>query len=128
MHPFYTQTGFWLAVLAGLLMYVNAIRTLVDPVGFSHYMGLPIASPTDIAWVRVYGLRALFIGLMITYFLIRLDAGSLQWLAGFAVSMALGDALLVRNAGGKAVPRHVTIAAVLVAATIAIHHWSLASA
>jgi hypothetical protein len=127
MQTFYTQPGFWLAALAGLLMYVNAVRTLIDPVDFSKYMGLPVEDAAGRAWVQVYGLRALFIGLLVTYFLVRLDAGSLQWLTAFAVSMALGDAALVRRAGGTTTPRHLVIAAVLVAATVALHRWSLAA-
>jgi hypothetical protein len=127
MQTFYTQPGFWLAALAGLLMYVNAIRTLINPVAFSKYMGLPVENAAGTAWVQVYGLRALFIGLLVTYFLVRLDAGSLQWLTAFAVCMALGDAALVRRAGGTTTSRHLVIAAVLVAATVALHRWSVAA-
>jgi len=127
MQTFYTQPGFWLAAMAAILMYVNAVRTLLNPVGFSKYMGLPIDNDAGKAWVRVYGLRALFIGLLVTYFLVRLDAGSLQWLTAFSVSMALGDALLVRRAGGTATRRHLIIGAILIAATVALHRWSVAS-
>ncbi len=40
--------GFWLAASAGLPMYVNAVRTRVDPTGFSNYMGLPITDKLGI--------------------------------------------------------------------------------
>jgi hypothetical protein len=128
MHTFYEQPGFWLAVLAALLMYVNALRTLLDPMAFSRYMGLPIQDPLGAAWVRVYGLRALFIGLLATYFLVRRDAGALQWLTALAVPLALGDAWLVRATGGTTARRHVVIGVVLIAATFAIHRWSVAAA
>jgi hypothetical protein len=128
MHTFYQQPGFWLAALAALLMYVNALRTLLDPIVFSRYMGLPIQDALGAAWVRVYGLRALFIGLLATYFLTGLDAGSLQWLTALAVPLALGDAWLVRSTGGTTARRHLVIAGVLIVATFAIHRWSVASA
>jgi NADPH:quinone reductase-like Zn-dependent oxidoreductase len=111
----------------GVLMYVNALRTLTNPIGFSKYMGLPVSEGTAVPWVRVYGLRALFIGLVVTYFLIRLDPASLQWIAAMAIPLALGDAWLVKMAGGKATSRHLIIATVLVVSTYAIHLWAAAN-
>jgi hypothetical protein len=126
IQPFYTFTGFWLSVVMGALMYVNALRTLTNPIGFSRYMGLPISDGGAVPWVRVYGLRALFIGLLVTYFLVRLDPGSLQWIAAMAIPLALGDAWLVKSTGGKTTSRHLIIAAVLVVSTYAIHLWAVA--
>jgi hypothetical protein len=120
MITLYTQPGFWLAALAAALMYVNAYRTLVNPAGFSRYMGLPSEDVMAMAWVRVYGLRALFVGLVVTYFLIQRDPGSLQWLTAFGVVIAAGDAWLVHSAGnGKKSRRHVMIAGILAVATAA---------
>jgi len=126
IQPFYSFTGFWLSVVMGSLMYVNALRTLTNPIGFSRYMGLPISNGSAVPWVRVYGLRALFIGLVVTYFLVRLDPGSLQWIAAMAIPLALGDAWLVKSSGGKTTSRHLIIAAVLVVSTYAIHLWAVA--
>lgn len=120
---FYTYSGFWLSVLMCLLMYVNALRTFLNPSGFSLYMGLAVSDAISLAWVRVYGLRALFIGMVVTYFTLRLDPGSLKWISAFAVTMAVGDAWLVKSIGGSTVSRHLFIAAVLVVATIAISDW-----
>lgn len=126
IQPFYAFTGFWLSVVMGALMYVNALRTLVNPIAFSRYMGLPVSEGSAVPWIRVYGLRALFIGLVVTYFLVKLDPGSLQWIAAMAIPLALGDAWLVSQSGGKTTSRHLIIAAVLVAATYSIHLWALA--
>ncbi len=126
IQPFYTFTGFWLSVVMGALMYVNALRTLTNPIGFSGYMGLPISDGSAAPWVRVYGLRALFIGLVVTYFLVRLDPGSLQWIAAMAIPLALGDAWLVKSTGGKTTSRHLIIAAVLLVSAYAIHLWAIA--
>jgi hypothetical protein len=126
IQPFYTFAGFWLSLVMGLLMYVNAFRTLTDPVRFSRYMGLPISDEKAVAWVRVYGLRALFIGLLVTYFLFKLDPGSLRWIAAMAIPLALGDAWLVKSTGGKTANRHLMIAAVLVVSSYALHIWATA--
>jgi len=72
--PQYKFVGFWLAIVMALLMFVNFARSLLDPTGFSAYMGLPIKEMTDLAWVQVYGLRALFIGLLVVFFLVKSDA------------------------------------------------------
>lgn len=124
--PFYTFSGFWLSLLMSLLMYVNALRTAVNPVGFSRYMGLPVSEPSAVPWVRVYGLRALFIGLLVTYFMVRLDPANLQWIAVLAIPMALGDAWLVHQAGGKSAGRHLLIAVILGISAYAIHCWAIA--
>jgi hypothetical protein len=122
---FYTFSEFWLGVVIAALMYVNATRTVINPVGFSNYMGLPISDGNAVAWVRVYGLRALFIGLVATYFLVRLDPAGLQWLCVMATPLALGDAWLVKSTGGKTTSRHLIIAAVLGISTFLIHNWQM---
>jgi hypothetical protein len=119
----HTQPGFWMGLAIATLMYVNAVRTVVDPVGFAVYMGLPVKAPESIPWVRVYGLRALFIALLVTYLLLRADPESLKWVALFGVPLALGDAWLVRNGGGRTASRHLAIAALLLLAAFAMHHW-----
>jgi len=124
--PIYTFAGFWLSVVMGVLMYVNAWRTLSDPVKFSRYMGLPVTEGHAVPWIRVYGLRALFIGMLVTYFLFKQDPGSLQWIAAMAIPLALGDAWLVKSTGGKTASRHVIIAVVLVISTYALHLWAAA--
>ena len=117
------QAGFWMAVLIATLMYVNAVRTVVNPTGFADTMGLVLQAGADVSWVRVYGLRALLIGLIVTYLLVRNDPGTLSWLALFGAVVALGDAWLVSNAGGVTVPRHLSIAVFLVVATFAMRRW-----
>ena len=119
----YTLPGFWMGLAVAALMYVNAIRTVIDPVSFATYMGLPVKAPESIPWVRVYGLRALFIALLVTYLLLRADPESLKWAALFGVPLALGDAWLVRNGGGRTVSRHLAIAALLLLTALAMHHW-----
>ncbi len=117
------QAGFWMAVLIAALMYLNAVRTVINPVGFANTMGLVLQAGADVSWVRVYGLRALLIGLIVTYLLVRQDPGTLSWLALFGAVVALGDAWLVSNVAGATVPRHLSIAVFLVLAALALRRW-----
>ena len=112
-----------MAVLIAALMYLNAVRTVVNPVGFADAMGLVLQAGADVSWVRVYGLRALLIGLIVTHLLVRQDPGTLSWLALFGAVVALGDAWLVSNVAGATVPRHLSIAVFLVVAAFALRRW-----
>jgi len=55
------SAGFWLALAMVVSQLVNALRVALDPVGFAVYMGVPLATASDIGWVNIYGLRALFL-------------------------------------------------------------------
>lgn len=118
--------GFWLASAMATLMFVNATRAWLDPSAFAIYMGLPLHSAADAAWVQVYGLRALFIGLTVSVLLLREDASTLKWLAGLALVMSLGDAALVHARGGPEALRHLAISGVLIAAAVALNRWDRA--
>jgi hypothetical protein len=126
--PIYKHPGFWLAVAMAVLQLTNFFRTMVDPAGFAVYMGLPIKDIADIAWVQVYGFRALFIGLLVSFFLFKVDPRSLKWIAALAIVMAAGDAWLVSHTGGTTTGRHLSTAGVLVIAIFALHRWDLAMA
>jgi hypothetical protein len=108
-------------VMAGLgagLMLVNAVRAFSDPAAFATYLGLPLATADDAGLVQVYGLRALFIGLLIGTLLILRERTALSVVALTAVVMPVGDAILTSGAGapGATVGRHVGIALFLLVA------------
>ena len=117
------QVGFWIGAAMAVLMLVNATRCLLDPAAFSVYFGLPLTEASALPWVGVYGLRALFLGLLATYFLWRRNPEPLQWVAAFALVLPLGDAWLIHSNGGTTTWRHLLIAGVLVIATFSIRAW-----
>jgi Domain of unknown function (DUF4267) len=126
--PAYRFAGFWLAALMALLMFVNFGRSWLDPAAFAQYMGLPLeaagaGSTAAAAWVKVYGLRALFIGLVVSFLLWRHDAATLRVVALLALVMSLGDAWLAHGAGSSAWLRHGIISGVLVLAALALQRW-----
>ena len=111
--------GFWLAVAIAALQGINATRTIVDPVSFAVYMGLPFEGTDAQAWVQVYGLRAAFIALLSSILLMRRDFAALRWTALAALVMPLGDAWLASQAGapGAIVVRHLGTAIFLIVAS-----------
>ncbi len=109
--------------MMALLMLVNFLRTVMNPEGFANYMGLPIQHPQDMAWVQVYGLRALFIGLVVAFSLYRKDIRALRVMVLIGVPLALGDAWLVYTAGGSTVWRHLMIASFLLLTSLPLWYW-----
>ncbi|MEY4271026.1 MAG: hypothetical protein RLZZ58_2242 [Pseudomonadota bacterium] len=111
-------TGFWMAVAMAALQAMNAVRTLIDPVGFSAYMGLPVADAGPAAWVQVYGLRAAFIAILVTILLARRNFAALRIMTLAALVMPLGDAWLTAKAGASPaiIARHLATFAFLVIA------------
>ncbi len=104
----------WL-VVASIL--VQAVRALASPVGFADYFGLPLAGGAGEGFVRVYGVRAVFLGLYAAERLLQRQTRAVATFAFAAVVMPLGDLWLVAAEGGPAltVARHAAIAAVLLA-------------
>lgn len=112
---FWTSPGTWIAAAGGVLMLVNTVRALTAPAPFATYLGLPLADARDAGLVKVYGLRALFIALVLAILLIRRDAITLGLVSIAATVMPIGDALLTRAAGAPrgTVVRHIVIAIAL---------------
>lgn len=112
---FFVATGLSLAGLMGVFQIVNAVRVLTDVVGFSEYMGLPVA-PGSEGFVHVYALRSVFIGLMVLGLVAWRRVGVLAWMAVVALLLPLGDMWLVSAAGAPThtVARHGAIAVYLV--------------
>ena len=104
-----------LVALMGVFMLVNTVRAFADPVGFATYIGLPLADPANHAFVEVYGLRALFLGLCAWTLLWRRDTRALAVFAAVAVVMPIGDAFLTASHGAAPliVARHGATAIVL---------------
>ncbi|MGV2482116.1 UNVERIFIED_CONTAM: DUF4267 domain-containing protein, partial [Salmonella enterica subsp. enterica serovar Weltevreden] len=72
----------------------------------------PLAAGGDAGLVHVYGLRALFIGLLVGTLLLLRERGVLWIVAAVAIVMPLGDAWLTSQAGAPSltVGRHLAIA------------------
>lgn len=115
---YWRSTGVVMAGLGALLMLVNAARAFLNPAAFATYLGLPLMSASDAGLVQVYGLRALFIGMLIVTLLALRQRTALWVVALTAVVMPVGDAIMTAVAGapGTIVGRHLAIAVFLLVA------------
>lgn len=122
------STGFWLALLMIVSQAANALRALLDPVGFSGYLGLPLAAGVDPAWVQVYGLRTTFIALLGGWLLATRQIRILSQVALLAVVMPLGDLWLVWQADGPAdkLARHALLTLFVLAMWFFLRRWDQA--
>lgn len=122
-----THSGRWriaglaLAAVMGVFQIINAVRVIADAAGFADYMGLPIGDGPD-AFVQVYALRSLFIGIMVLGLVAGARTGVLAWMAAVGILLPLGDMWLTSAGGAPAavVARHGVIAAYLVVTAIVL--------
>lgn len=122
--PSLKHPALWLALVMGLFQIVNFVRTLVDPTSFSDYMGLPIGDGGPTGFVYVYGLRSLFIGLVVVAFVMRRSISALLLMAVAALILPLGDAWFVYDSGGPraTITRHLFIAVYIGLTLVALLH------
>jgi hypothetical protein len=78
---------------------VNAARAFFTPAAFAEYFGLPLSDSNATAFVFVYGIRALFLGVFGAALLLRRSYPALALFVLVATIMPLGDAILVALAG-----------------------------
>ena len=117
--------GVWMAALIALFMILNFARALLQPVGFSAYVGLPVADASQAGFVQLYAFRALFLGVFTGFLIWRGSAEPLKWFALIAVVMPLGDALLTFQSGAAPmiIARHLGIAIFLVVTALMLRRW-----
>lgn len=106
--------GRGMAWLVAVFIGIQAIRAGMNPAGFADYFGLPLASNGD-GFVRVYAVRAVFLGACAGALLLQRETRALSTFAFAATLMPAGDFALVLHAGGPTptLVRHAAIAAVL---------------
>lgn len=117
--------GVWMAVFLVAYMLFNAIRAVQNPTAFATNYGVTPA-PGNNAFVLVYAIRALFLGLFGAALVLRRNFGALALFALVAVVMPLGDATLVGIAGGPTttVIRHLLTAVFLLATWFLLRRWN----
>jgi len=120
--PTWRTPGLLMVIPMAVLQGVNVVRVIFNPVGFAAYMGAPLASPIDVAWVQIYGLRTAFIAALLTIFLIRRDHVGLKWTALAGILMPLGDAWVAHHSGAgiATVGRHLAIGVYIVLTWLAL--------
>lgn len=119
------SAGVWMAVFLVAYMFFNAVRAVQNPTAFAMNYGVTLA-PGNNAFVLVYAIRALFLGLFGAALVLRQNFGALALFVLVAVIMPLGDAMLVSVAGGPTttVIRHLLTAVFLLATWFLLRRWN----
>jgi hypothetical protein len=117
--------GVWMSVILVIYILFNAVRAVVSPTDFAASYGTPLADPANDAFVLVYAIRALFLGVFGLVLLLRRDWRALALFALVGAIMPVGDAALVALKGGAAgtVIRHMLTAVFLVATWYLLQRW-----
>lgn len=117
--------GIWMATFIVVYITFNAVRATLNPVHFASAFGIPLAGPEHDAFVLVYAIRALFLGVFGFSLLVTRRFRALALFSLVAVVMPVGDAVLVASRGGAGaiVIRHVVIAVFLFLTWFLIVRW-----
>lgn len=117
--------GVWLTVALSTYLLINVARALANPVDFAASFGTPLTDSTDTAFVIVYAIRTLFLGLFGPVLIARAEWKALPLFALIAVVMPIGDALLVASQGGAAgiIARHAATAIVVLVTWFLLQRW-----
>lgn len=119
-HRTHRSPAVWLALLGSAFLLVNVVRALTAPASFAEYLGVPLASQLDDAWVIIYASRTLLLAIIILVLLYRRLFGVLGAVFAVSVIIPLTDAFLTRDAGTATVGRHLGIALYLLVTGIAL--------
>lgn len=124
--PAYRSVGIWMSVILVAYILFNAVRATLDPTGFAAYYGLPLTDPQNTAFVLVYAIRALFLGLFGLGLLAGRQYRALGLYALIGVVMPVGDAVLVAvgDGGTATVIRHGLTAVFLLVTGVLVLRWA----
>jgi len=109
------RIGFTLVLMMVLLQGFYAIYAYVDPQAFSVARGTELFVHEDSDWIRIYGSRTMFVGLIIGFLLFIREYKILVWASLFGTVMPITDALLAYQAGAESIVvyRHLATVAYL---------------
>lgn len=119
------SVGLWMSALLIAYLFFNVLRATADPAGFAAAFGVPLANPGDDAFVLVYAIRTLFLGLFGLALLLRRSYAALTLFLLVATVMPIGDALLVWQRGGEpaTIARHIVITGIVLLTWFLTRRW-----
>jgi len=114
--PYRRTAAVWLAAIASAAILVLGIRAFLDPVSASAGFGLPMHTGSETTFVRVYGARNAFLGVVALRLLWLRMTKPLALLFTLATVLPLLDAWVIVSRVGVSVElvRHAIILLVLV--------------
>lgn len=119
------SVGLWMSGLLIVYLFFNVVRAVADPAGFAAAFGTPLDNPGDDAFVLVYAIRTLFLGLFGLALFLRRSYATLAIFLLVATVMPIGDALLVWQRGGEpaTIARHVVITGIVLLTWFLTSRW-----
>lgn len=119
------SVGLWMSALLVAYLFFNVLRATADPAGFAASFGIPLANPSDDAFVLVYAIRTLFLGLFGLALLVRRSYTALALFLLVATVIPIGDALLVWQRGGDpaTIARHIAITGIILLTWFLTSRW-----
>jgi hypothetical protein len=119
--------GIWMSVVLISYTFFNVARAIASPVEFADQYGLPLSDVNSVAFVFVYAIRTLVLGVFSLVILIQRRYEVLALFVLIATLLPLGDALLVALNGAAlaTILRHIAIAIFLVVTWFFLRRWAL---
>lgn len=119
------SVGLWMSALLIAYLFFNVLRATAYPAAFAVSFGVPLENPGDDAFVLVYAIRTLFLGLFGLALLVRRSYAALALFLLVATVMPIGDALLVWQRGGEpaTIARHVAITGIVLLTWFLTSRW-----
>lgn len=119
------SVGLWMSALLITYLFFNVLRATAGPANFAETFGVPLANPGDDAFVLVYAIRTLFLGLFGLALLVRRSYAALALFLLVATVMPIGDALLVWQRGGEpaTIARHIVITGIVLLTWFLTSRW-----
>ncbi len=119
------SVGLWMSGLLIAYLFFNVVRAVASPASFATSFGTPLDNPGDDAFVLVYAIRTLFLGLFGLALFLRRSYASLALFLLVATVMPIGDALLVWQRGGEPaiIARHIVITGIVLLTWFLTSRW-----
>ena len=123
--PAIQSIGVWMAGILIAYILFNVVRSTLNPTAFAESFGIPLTDPNNTAFVFVYGIRSLFLGVFGLALLLSRNYQGLALFALVATVMPVLDAVLVAQQGGPTttVLRHVATAGFLLLTWFFLNRW-----
>src|SRR5215831_8022965 len=98
---------FWCTLVIPVGIIGIGINFILNPVGASTAYGIPIHDPAAFPFAWAKGIRDIFSGLVILFFLWRGDRRTTAIVFAIAISIAFGDGLVILSYLGVAPPIYI---------------------
>jgi hypothetical protein len=120
------SVGIWLCIILIGYIFFNVFRAVQNPAEFAAYFGTPLTTPQDTAFVLVYAIRTLFLGIFPLALLLRRSYKTLALYVLIAAILPIGDALLTASQGAPTsiVIRHILITVFLLVTGVLTQRWA----